>query len=67
MQELYGGFAILEIPERLVETVIQLNEIEYVFDGELLSEIEYIACVMQHGCKDKLEIGTLNIALPVGA
>ena len=30
MQELSGGFAILEIPERLVETVIQLNEIEYV-------------------------------------
>lgn len=39
----------------------ELNEIEYVFDGELLSEIEYIACVMQHGRKDKLEIGRLNM------
>lgn len=39
----------------------ELNEIEYVFVGELLSEIEYIACVMQHGRKDKLEIGRLNM------
>ena len=30
MQELYGGFTILEIPEHLVDAVIQLNEIEYV-------------------------------------
>ncbi|MBR5267242.1 MAG: S8 family serine peptidase [Lachnospiraceae bacterium] len=30
MQELYGGFAILEIPEQLVEAVIKLEEIEYM-------------------------------------
>ncbi len=38
-----------------------LNEMEYVFEGELLSKVEYIACVMQHGRKDKLEIGSLNM------
>lgn len=40
----------------------ELNEMEYVFDGELLSKIEYTAYVMQHGRKDKLEIGSLNMS-----
>lgn len=40
----------------------ELNEMEYVFEGELLSKVEYVACVMQHGRKNKLEIGRLNMS-----
>lgn len=40
----------------------ELNEIEYVFDGEDLSNVEYVACVMKHGRKNKLEIGRLNMS-----
>lgn len=40
----------------------KINELEYVFEGELLSEVEYVACVMQHGRKNKLEIGRLNMS-----
>ena len=40
----------------------ELNEMEYVFEGELLSKVEYVACVMQHGRENKLEIGRLNMS-----
>ena len=40
----------------------ELNEMEYVFDGNALSNVEYVSCVMQHGRKDKLEIGRLNMS-----
>jgi len=40
----------------------ELNEMEYVFDGESLSKVEYVACIMQHERKNKLEIGRLNMS-----
>lgn len=40
----------------------ELNEMEYVFEGDLLSKVEYVACVMQHGRKNKLEVGRLNMS-----
>ena len=39
-----------------------LNEMEYIFDGETLSNVEYVAYVMKHGRKNKLEIGRLNMS-----
>ena len=38
-----------------------LNEEEIVFDGSALEKIEYIACVMKNGRKNKLEIGKRNM------
>lgn len=40
----------------------ELNELEYAFDGELLSNMEYVACVMKHGRKRSLDIGRRNMA-----
>lgn len=45
----------------------ELNEMEYVFDGDALSDVNYIACVMKNGRKDKLEIGRLNMSPVVQA
>jgi len=38
-----------------------LNEKEYVFDGELMKNIEYVACVMENGRKDKLDVSAINL------
>ena len=56
--------AAIECKDMLVCVSVdqELNEMEYVFEGELLSKVEYVACVMQHGRKDKLEIGRLNMS-----
>ena len=40
----------------------ELNEMEYVFDGDALSNIEYVVNEMQRGRKNKLEIGKLNMS-----
>jgi len=40
----------------------ELSEMEYVFDGDALSNVEYVAHVMKHGRQNKLEIGRLNMS-----
>lgn len=40
----------------------ELNEMEYAFDGEALASVEYVAYIMKHGRKNKLEIGRLNMS-----
>lgn len=42
----------------------ELNEMEYVFDGEAVSNIEYVVSMMKNGRKDKLEISKLTM-LPI--
>lgn len=38
-----------------------LNEEEYVFDGSMMSQLNYVACVMKHGRKKRLDIGIRNM------
>ncbi|SEW33387.1 hypothetical protein [[Clostridium] fimetarium] len=39
----------------------EMNEEEYVFEGQLLNNIEYIAKHMEIGKREKLEIGEINL------
>lgn len=39
----------------------ELNEIEYVFDGDAFSNRKYIDFIMKHGRKNKLELGKRNM------
>lgn len=38
-----------------------LNETEYVFDGEHITQMEYVAKQMRNGKKDKLDFGAVNM------
>ena len=38
-----------------------LNETEYVFDGEHITQMEYVAKQMRYGKKDKLDFGAVNL------
>ena len=38
-----------------------LNETEYVFDGEYIAQMEYVAKQMRYGKKDKLDFGAVNM------
>lgn len=38
-----------------------LREMEYVFDGNAMSTVEYVACIMAHGRKDHLCMGRSNM------
>ena len=38
-----------------------LNETEYVFDGEHITQMEYVAKQMRYGKKDKLDFGAVNM------
>lgn len=39
-----------------------LNEMEYVFEGKALSNINYVISVMKRGPKTKLELGRVNMS-----
>ena len=41
-----------------------LNESEYVFEGEHIKQMEYIAHQVQHGKKEGLDLGAINM-LPI--
>lgn len=41
-----------------------LNESEYVFEGEHIKQMEYIAHQVQHGKKEELDLGAINM-LPI--
>lgn len=39
----------------------ELNEKEYCFDGKAMEHMEYVACVMNNGFKNKLDISATNL------
>lgn len=41
-----------------------LNETEYAFDGEYITQMEYVVKQMRYGKKDKLDFGAVNM-LPI--
>ena len=38
-----------------------LNEKEYIFDGKAMENIDYVACVMENGMREKLDVSATNL------
>ncbi len=38
-----------------------LNEKEYVFDGKDMEKMEYVACIMRNGMKNRLQVSARNL------
>lgn len=38
-----------------------LNEKEYIFDGKAMENIDYVACVMEKGMREKLDVSATNL------